>query len=97
MFVGPRSWLVFQLLGSGGAWLHLPVEEWEGNEEFDLMAKIVGDLAVVNDTAERAVKDVEDYANAAHDGEKREKIILVSNSHRFKLPEFLKNEMENSI
>ena len=97
LFVGPRSWLVFQLLARGSAWLHLPVAEWEANEEFRMMEKVVGDLTVVNDTAERAVKDVEDFANAAHDGEKRGKIILVANSHRFKLPEFLKNEMENNI
>ena len=96
-FVGPRSWMAFQLLSMGSAWLSLPVEQWEDDDEFQRMAQIMSDLAVVNDTAERSVKDVEDYANAAHDGEKRGKIILVANSHRFKMPQFLKNEMEHSI
>ena len=96
-FVGPRSWLPFQLLSLGSGWLLLPVDEWVDDDGYKQMASIMRDLAVVNDTAERSLKDIEEYANAAHDGEKRGKIILVSNSHRFKLPEFLKNEMENNI
>jgi len=58
------------------------------------MASVITRLAVVNDTAERSVKDIEEYANAAHDGEKRGNVILVANSQRIKLPEM---EMENSI
>ena len=96
-FVGPKSWLPFQLLSPGSAWLLLPVDQWQDDDDYQQMANIIEDLAVVNDTAERSVKDIEDYANAAHDGEKRGKIILVANSHRFKLPEFLKNEMEHNI
>ena len=34
------------------------------------IAKVVNDLAVVNDTAERGVKDLEYYANQATDGAK---------------------------
>ena len=75
----------------------VPLDQWEVDDDYQEMAKIIERLAVVNDTAERSVKDIEDYANAAHDGEKRGNIILVANSHRIKLPEFLKNEMGNSI
>ena len=58
----------------------------------------VSNVAVVNDAAERGVKDVQDFANAAMDGAThRGHIILVSNSHRAKLPEFLKNEMEENM
>lgn len=96
-FVGPRSWLCFNLLGTAGAWLNTTVDRWEDDAEYQQMAAVIQDLPVVNDTAERAVKDVEDFANAAHDGEKRGQIILVANSHRYKLPGFLKNEMENNI
>ena len=96
-FVGPKSWLPFHLLAQGSAWLLLPVEQWQDDGDYQQMASIVEKLAVVNDTAERSVKDIADFANAAHDGEMRGKIILVANSHRFKLPEFLKNEMENNI
>ena len=96
-FNGPRSWLTFQLLSLGSEWLNLPVDQWEDDDQFKIMANTMRNLAVVNDTAERGVKDVEDYANPAHDGAQRGRIILVVNSHRFKLPEFLKNEMENNI
>ena len=61
------------------------------------MFRVMTDLAVVNDTAERGVKDIDDFGNAAHDGEERGKLILVANSHSHRLPQFLKNEMEQNI
>ena len=61
------------------------------------MAEIIHSLSVVNDTAERCVKNVQDFANAARDGTHRERIILVANSHRVKIPSFTKNEMEENI
>ena len=61
------------------------------------MEKILSSISVVNDTAERGVKDVEDYANSSKDSEHRGRIVLVSNSHRSRIPEFKKNEMENNI
>lgn len=97
LFIGSRSWLLFELLGQSGDWLHEPVSEWESFDDYMEMAKVVNDLAVVNDTAERGVKDIEDYANQAMDGTKRENMVLVSNSHRSKIPEFKKNEMENEL
>ena len=45
------------------------------------MAKIINEIAVVNDTAERGVKDIEDYVNQAEDSDKRQSMVLVSNSH----------------
>lgn len=97
MFVGPNSWLAFSLLGSEHGWLNLAPDQWPMNEGFVQMAQVMSDLAVVNDTAERGVKDIEDYANSAHDAEQRGRVVLVSNSHRAKLPDFKKNEMEYNI
>ena len=97
MFVGPRSWLAFELSGFDHDWLQLHPSLWASDRAFLDMACIMTDLAVVNDTAERGIKDVEEYANASQDGEQRGKIILVSNSHRAKLPAFLKSEMEHHI
>ena len=89
--------LAFHLLGANHEWLHLPPSAWSLNRDYLEMAQIMTDIAVVNDTAERGVKDVENYANASIDSEHRGKIILVPNSHRAKLPQFLKSEMENNI
>ncbi len=61
------------------------------------MARQVSNLEVVNDSAERGIKDIQDYANSAQDGGHREKIAIVSSSHRIKLPEFKKNEMEEEL
>lgn len=95
--VGPNSWLLFKLLNANDDWLDLPAGQWEGNPGYHQMATIVSNIAVVNDAAERGVKDVQDFANTAMDDAHRGRIILVSNSHRAKLPEFLKNEMEENM
>lgn len=92
-----HSWLVFDLLDSEGDWLHLPPDQWDQSQEFKLMANIVRNIAVVNDAAERGIKDIQEYANAAQDGSCRERIVLVTSSHRRKLPSFLKNEMEENM
>ena len=96
-FIGSRSWLIFHLLENNGSWLNEPPAEWNLNEEYVDMKSIISSLSVVNDTAERGIKDIEDYANSAKDGQERDQIILVSNSHRCKVKDFLKNEMENDI
>ncbi len=67
-FLGPQSWLLFELLGANGVWLTQPPDQWDTDPEFQQMKEVVQNLAVVNDTAERGVKDVIDYANAARDG-----------------------------
>ena len=95
--IGSKSWLLFSLLGKSGDWLQMPVRLWDTDNEYVSMKETVSHLEVVNDTAERGVKDIQEYANAARDGGQRGRIILVSNSHRVKLPQFQKNEMENNL
>ena len=56
-------------------WLNLPCEEWTLNIRYKEIENTVLDLAVANDTAERAVKKVTDYANSANDGGQRGKIV----------------------
>ena len=80
-----------------GNWLNLPPDQWAYNGQFQHMSNIVNNLSVVNDAAERGVKDIQDYANAARDGSCREQMVLVSNMHRIRLPNFLKNEMQEKM
>lgn len=96
-FIGEKSWLSFNLLGNDGGWLGLPPDQWEANAEFQQMASTLRNMAVVNDAAERGVKDVQDYANAARGGDQRDNIVIVSGSHRVKLRSYLKNEMEENL
>lgn len=95
--VGPNSWLLFHLLGTNGHWLAQPPNLWDANPEYQMMATIVQHLEVVNDAAERGVKDTQDFANAARDGIQRGRIVLVSSSHRIRIPSFSKNEMEENL
>ena len=52
-------------------WLNLPLEDWQNNAQFQQIENIVQDLAVTNDTSERAVKKVTDYANSASKSDPR--------------------------
>ena len=67
------------------------------DEEDKHMAAIVCNIPVVNDSAERSVKDIQDYANVAKDRTHKENIMLVSNSHRVTIQAFLKKEMEEHL
>lgn len=75
-FIGERSWLLFHLVDATGLWLNEDPTTWEVNDEYRRMNDIVITISVVNDTAERGVKDIEDYANASRDGDHRDRIVL---------------------
>ena len=61
------------------------------------MSAIISHLAVVNDNAERSIKDVEEFTNYAGDGDKRGKIITIADAQRIKCPDFKKASMEMNI
>lgn len=93
-FVGPSSWLLFERLHMTGDWLTLPAPLWDTAAEYIAMSAIVKHIAVVNDAAERGIKDIQDYANVAQDGTHRERIVLVTHAHRKMIPDFKKKEMD---
>ena len=65
LFVGERSWLMFQLLGINTCWMHEQSREWPQNAEYRRFCTIVSSLKVVNDCAERSIKDVTEFINYA--------------------------------
>ena len=67
VFIGPKSWLIFEKLHANGNWLNKDVGDWNEDEEYNRMRHMLRDLKVVIDLAERCVKDVEEYANASKD------------------------------
>ena len=85
-FVTARTWLFFQLVGIETEWLRERVENWENDINYKTTLAIAKDITVVNDCAERAVKDVEEYANLTKDSAHKDSIILVANDHRAKVP-----------
>ena len=87
-FVGERSWLLFELVDARGTWLQRAVDQWACDPEFDKMNLIIKGLEVTNDTAERGIKDIEDYSNSSTDPSQRRNIILAVNKERQKVPNF---------
>ena len=97
VFIGPKSWLIFEKLNANGEWLKDDVDDWGDNEEYGKMKHLLMDLKVVNDLAERCVKDVEDYANASKDPEHRDNILLVATDHRGLFQDIRKGSLDQVL
>ena len=81
-FIGERSWLLFQRLETDTDWLYTPAVEWPQSESYQSFCCAVRSLKVVNDCAERSIKDVTDSVNYARDGDQRRHAIIVAQHHR---------------
>ena len=82
---------------TGIQWMHQPPAHWIDNVEYRRFQHYVENLAVVNDAAERAVKDVTDFAEYSQDPNRCENVIKVVNSHRelFDVAHLIKDEIGN--
>lgn len=81
-FIGQRSWLLFHKLNADGDWLRLEIFHWSQHDEYERMRLFLSDLKVVNDLAERCIKDIQEYADIAKDSTYRDAILLVASDHR---------------
>ena len=81
-FIGEHSWLFFHLFHLQTEWLGLPVDQWDTQRSYQEFCLITSNINVVNDAAERAVKDVTDFANYSQDADRRDDVVKVVNSHR---------------
>ena len=54
--VGPRSFLMWDILGIGYDWLRKGIEHWESSQDYLEMRDYVRSVKVTNDAAERGVK-----------------------------------------
>ena len=81
-FVGPRSWLLFKLLRQQGNWLGQPVVQWHADPEYESIRSFLKDLKVVNDCAERSIKDMQEYRLVAKDSDIRDNILQIVDSYR---------------
>ena len=61
------------------------------------MRRIILDLAVTNDTAERAVGKVTEYANSADNGGQMGRIVEVAAWHHSNMSSYNKDDLENAI
>ena len=76
-------------------WLAEPVATWMDNDNYVHLKEFCRDIQVVNDAAERAVKDVAEYAQMTRDPKHRDNVILVANDHRGKIPHLKKANLNN--
>ena len=81
-FVGPRSWLIIDILDVKYEWMQYPATRWGEFDDYVRYRDLVKCLKVVNDCAERAVKDMQEYLGYCQDAEHREKVVTVANHHR---------------
>ena len=54
-FIGTDSWTMFKLLGIDSSFLKLPVQQWENSDSYLHGKKVLSNLPVVNDAAERSL------------------------------------------
>ena len=82
--IGPRSWTIFNMLNLQGErmdWLEKDVDCWilsEGYQEFERFSR---GLRVVNDTAERGIKLIQDFVAKTTDEQLRQDMLLVVSEH----------------
>ena len=72
--------LEWAIAPTGLAWLKVHPLLW--NDEYVILQEWVKQLPVVNDSAERAVKNAEEMAMVTRDPDHRDNVILVMNDHR---------------
>lgn len=92
-FVSPRSWLFFHLVDGRTQWLNDEPSTWTQNPTYLRLYDMCNDIQVVNDVAERAVKDVQDFATMTRDPAHRDDIIIVANDHRCRITHTRKDNL----
>ena len=97
-FVGPASWLLFDLLGINGKpeWLQIPSEYWDKFEDYRKMKIFVMNSPFVNDGAERAMAMMKRYVDKVKDGKDKQDLIQLIQGFRQKVTDFAKDSLKIS-
>jgi hypothetical protein len=95
--LGPRSWLIFLLLGLTNSqdWLQLPPKYWDLISDYRVARDFCFNLQVFNDCAERAIKLVEDFSCITKDEEKFQFLIQCVEDHRKNFSSFTQSSLLN--
>ena len=85
-FVKSGSHFIFDTMNFDKTWLSLPVNDWKNHDGFKEVESFVRNLLVVNDTAERGIKLISDYANClTKNASERQEILQLVEYHRSKI------------
>lgn len=86
-FVGTGSLFMFQVLKFGRGWLKRPPSTWQTDPDFQAMQTFVRHLLVCNDTAERGIKLISDYADSlTRNSDQRQFLLQVVEQDRAQCP-----------
>jgi hypothetical protein len=92
--IGPESHALFHTLKIGQQWLSKPVEQWKLEPDFCTANDFVRTVKVVNDTAERGVKLMTDFATCiTTDPIQRAALLQAVERHRQLYPDCLKSTL----
>ena len=96
-FVGPASWLLFDLLGINGKpeWLQIPSEYWDQFEEYRKMKIFVMNLPCVNDSAERSMAMMKRYVDKVKNEKDKQDLIQLIQGFRQKVTDLSKDSLKN--
>ena len=96
-FVGPESWLLFDLLNLPGSndWLLVPAAHWHNLEEYKKIETFLTNLPCVNDGSERAVAMIGTYINSVKDEAHKQDLLEVVQYYRQSVPDLSKDSLKN--
>ena len=77
--------------------MSLEVADRRNNDEYKMMLIILKDLKVVNDLAERCIKDIQQYADLSKDSAHRDNILLVVSDHRGVFQDLRKQALQMNL
>lgn len=87
-FITTNTKAFFTILGVPQSFLLKPPETWNDNEDFKIAERIVRSLKVVNDTAERGVKLIQDFNQIlTKDEDQKQYLLQVVQEHRKLYPD----------
>ena len=90
-FVNERSWLALHLVSGDTSWLKLDPVCWDADMSYMKQQQFFENMACTNDAAERAVRNVQEFAEMTCDESHRHNVILVANEQRKNIPQLKKS------
>lgn len=96
-FVTPNTYAFFERFQLGAAFLYKEPQLWEDDLEFQNAYDIISSLRVVNDTAERGVKLMEEFNKVLTNKEDEKQYLLqVVTDYRKNFPSYEKKDLRSS-
>ena len=93
-FVTSNTRKFFEILQLSDALLELPPEQWKENSDYVTSEQIVSSLTVVNDSADRGVKLIQDYNSLLTKNEEQKQYLLQAvQEHHHKFPDSKKGTL----